>query len=480
MTRQSLLLAAILVAGVLFAGPAYAGEEMVPDVVGLRVEEAKALMDEAGFTARVQNVPGKRIGIVLSQDPGGMATRDTATPVTLRVVGPTPKPGPGPTPPADDGPPAGLPRTDGPPAGAGTSPMDQPPTSVGKADRDPVGGAHGYVWNGVPVPAEPMVDTNGPNLPGVLGQTARQAQRALNRYRVRVEQTSAMPELVGQVLNQWPFAGSRLALGEEVTIVVGVARAPSRSHRGVPQVQDRPWREAGRTVETAGFKVEFSAVQSPDAKQGQILSQSPLPGSLLARGQTMRLRIGCGTGAYVPGEAGREPDPAPRDPVPRDPAPKDPAPKDPAAADGPPAGPGTSPIEMPPTATPPADTPPAGAPPVDTPPADAPPKDPGGKSPGKTPTLSAPALRTPPAGESYPHKYGADFTWTAIAGATGYELELQEELPSGAWKTLHTHKLGTTRFRPAKLERGRYRWRVRAVGDGSEGGWSEYRRLYMY
>lgn len=488
MTRKSLFLAVFLVAGVLFAVPAYAGEEMVPDVVGLRVHEAKAMMDEAGFAARVQNVPGKPIGIVFSQDPGGMATRDTATPVTLQVGGPTPKPGPGPTPPPDDGPPAGLPRTDGPPAGAGTSPIDRPPTSTDKPDRDPlsrdpVGGARGFVWNGVPVPAEALANTNGPNLPGVLGQTARQAERALNRYRVRIEQTSAMPELIGQVLNQWPFAGSRLALGEEVTIVVGVGRAPSRNHRGVPQVQGRPWREAGRAVEKAGFKVAFTAVPCPDAKLGQIVSQSPLPGSLLERGQTMRLRIGSGSGTYAPGEPVREPDPAPRDPAPRDPAPRDPAPEDPAA-DGPPAGGGTSPIDVPPTGTPPRDEPPADkppppTPPADTPPADEPPKDPGGASSRKS-TLSAPVLRTPPAGESYPHKYGADFTWTAIAGATGYELELQEELPSGAWQTLHTHKLGKTRFRPAKLERGRYRWRVRAVGDGSEGSWSEYRRLYMY
>ncbi len=69
-----------------------------------------------------------------------------------------------------------------------------------------------------------------------------------------------------------------------------------------------------------------------------------------------------------------------------------------------------------------------------------------------------------------------------ISSANGYEVELQEELPSGnAWQTTSTTSVSEAKYRPAKLERGRYRWRVRAVAkDGTKGRWSEYRRLYMY
>jgi predicted secreted protein len=67
-----------------------------------------------------------------------------------------------------------------------------------------------------------------------------------------------------------------------------------------------------------------------------------------------------------------------------------------------------------------------------------------------------------------------------VTGASGYEVELQEEQPSGAWNTVQTWTANGTRYRPAKIDRGRYRWRVRAVHDGTKGLWSEYRRLYMY
>jgi hypothetical protein len=34
--------------------------------------------------------------------------------------------------------------------------------------------------------------------------------------------------------------------------------------------------------------------------------------------------------------------------------------------------------------------------------------------------------------------------------------------------------------RPAKVKRGRYRWRVRALRGEDKGRWSDFRKLYMY
>ena len=83
-------------------------------------------------------------------------------------------------------------------------------------------------------------------------------------------------------------------------------------------------------------------------------------------------------------------------------------------------------------------------------------------------------------GESYPYRFGADFSWTAVEGASAYEWELQEELPSGAWQKVTSRMVSGTKLRPDGLERGRYRWRVRAVHQATKGEWSEHRRLYMY
>ena len=76
MVRQSLCAGALIVALLACATPAWAGEETVPDVVGLSLDEANALMAQAGFTCTVRYELGKPIGIVFSQDPGSLATRD--------------------------------------------------------------------------------------------------------------------------------------------------------------------------------------------------------------------------------------------------------------------------------------------------------------------------------------------------------------------------------------------------------------------
>ena len=51
---------------------------------------------------------------------------------------------------------------------------------------------------------------------------------------------------------------------------------------------------------------------------------------------------------------------------------------------------------------------------------------------------------------------------------------------SGAWQSVKTHPVGATKFRPDRIDRGRYRWRVRAVAGDSKSAWSEFWRLYMY
>jgi hypothetical protein len=106
-----------------------------------------------------------------------------------------------------------------------------------------------------------------------------------------------------------------------------------------------------------------------------------------------------------------------------------------------------------------------------------------------TPAAPAPAPPKPAPGpvtligpvdsESYPRAYGANFEWRTVPNADGYEWELQQET-GGAWRQARTEKLIGTKFRPARLEIGRYRWRVRALNGDTPGAWSDFRLLFLY
>jgi len=441
-------------------------------------------MRQAGFTVRLDARAGHPIGIVFSQEPGGLATKDTSAAVTLHVGGATPKPGikPGmsvPTQPDLDLPPAGTstapirPGADLPPAG--TSTQQPTPTPTQATQPTPTGPGAAFSYQGHAVPEGRLPTGEGPEVPSVLGQSAQQARTTLQGWRIKVEQTLAVESLVGKVVNQWPQAGSRLPRGATLTMVVAVTKRPSLEHRYVPQAENKAWRDAIGRVERAGLLAQPVSVPSTAAQRGTVIAQTPQPGSLISAGQTVRLFVGRGPGAYNADAAAAQPTPV--RPTPTRAQPSKPTPD----VDLPPAGAGATPIEpgadLPTRPTPiqPAPTPPTDTPPTDTPPAVNPPAS----SPSMLP---APSLRTPPAGESYPYKYGADFTWTPIQGAASYDLELQELLPSGtAWQTQSTTSVTAAQHRPARISRGRYRWRVRPVAaDGAKGNWSAYRRLYMY
>ena len=84
------------------------------------------------------------------------------------------------------------------------------------------------------------------------------------------------------------------------------------------------------------------------------------------------------------------------------------------------------------------------------------------------------------AGESYPRAYGATFEWSTVTGAKGYEWQLEREQPSGAWLSEDKATVQGTRHRPDRVQKGRYRWRVRANSGDRTSDWSRWFRLYMY
>jgi beta-lactam-binding protein with PASTA domain len=486
-------------AALLFAVAEPALADTVPDVVGLRLDEARAMVGRAGFSVRADYEASQPAGLVFSQQPGGLADRPRGTGVTLRVGGEAPpEPAPQPPPAAPEPAPTpsrspDLPPLEGPPP-SGTGPATDwplPPPSVAtpggtapaRAAPTPAPSASGPALDPLTASATPEELPNrvGPPLPNVLRRTEAEARAALSAWALDVEVTLSMPELVGRVVNQAPTPGDPLAHGERVTVVVGLASLPSIDHHVVPVAEGLPVAEAKARIEREGFRAVLRSLPSPPELSGRVIHQSPLPVSLGVKGSDVVLRVGRG------GHAGGVPATGPiRTP-----------PVVPPDLGAPPAGthPETPPQPVPGTPFPPAPgtpiplTPPAPGPgptvppgPTPMPPGPAP--QPGTPVPPGTPKPGTPQPIGPAEGSTFPRAYGATFQWTSVPGAGHYEWELQEEQTGSTWRTVATTVVKETRHRPPRMERGRFRWRVRAITDAggasAPGEWSPFFRLWLY
>ena len=93
----------------------------------------------------------------------------------------------------------------------------------------------------------------------------------------------------GTVLRQDPGAGSQLARGKTVTLVV--AKAPADV--AVPGVIDSTEAQAVRALEGAGFQVEIEEepVDTPD-DDGIVVDQDPNPDTRRPPGSTVTITVG--------------------------------------------------------------------------------------------------------------------------------------------------------------------------------------------
>lgn len=400
---------------------------------------------------------------------------------------------------------------DAPPAGEAADVPDGPPPGVVEEEIVEV------------MKAAPgrMPDTNGPKIPNIIGQVPHQAQGAVSAWRVRIENVVTDRAFVGRVVDQHPDAGTTLAEGEVLTLVVGIPTVPSRAHGCVPAIEGLKLEAAVAALRDKGFDVMLRAAESFDSDKGIVLAQAPRPASVAMQGEKVTVVVGKG-GLAEPVAPEPEPLPAPVAPEPI-PAPVMP---EPVSPDGPPAGPTPipsgpppavepeppvvvdepappmPPAEEPPTAMPPAEepvveepappVPPTEEPPVPMPPADETPLPAVEDTPAPVPVpvpvpveapkpvLRVPTLAAPGNAESYPRAFGSTFKWGGVTGAKAYEWEIQAEASDGTWSTVTTETVEGTTFRPKQLEAGRFRWRVRAVADDVQGEWSEFRKLFLY
>ena len=128
-------------------------------------------------------------------------------------------------------------------------------------------------------------------VPDVVGKAREEAERLLRGADLEPavterEDAEAQP---GTVLEQEPAAGSQLAKGRTVELVV--AKEPAEVE--VPGVIDAAEDDAIATLEDAGFEVSVEdAVADTPAEDGIVLDQDPAPDSTAPNGSEVTLSVG--------------------------------------------------------------------------------------------------------------------------------------------------------------------------------------------
>jgi beta-lactam-binding protein with PASTA domain len=128
-------------------------------------------------------------------------------------------------------------------------------------------------------------------VPDVVGRPRDEAERTIQdaglQASVREEESADADP--GTVLRQEPAAGSQLARGKTVTLIVATAPADVP----VPGVLDATEADAVRTLEDAGFEVEIAEapVETPD-EDGIVIEQDPSANTPRPQGSTVTITIG--------------------------------------------------------------------------------------------------------------------------------------------------------------------------------------------
>ena len=261
----------------------------IPRVVGVTLEEAKPVLEKAGFRVRVtREASDEQAGVVLRQSPaaGAELGRDGIVRLTVsagteqvevpRVIGLQV------TEAADAIRAAGLqPELR---AVRSTKPADtvigQSPASGSEVDAETVV----RLDVATPPPAPATVE-----VPRLLGLTSSEARRQLRDLGLRftvIEVASDQP--VGTVVGQTPRAGREIRKAGTVTLRVSSGPADVL----VPDVVGLDEQSARQELEAAGFEVRVVDVPTADpSEDGFVISQDPPGESSSPKGSVITLRI---------------------------------------------------------------------------------------------------------------------------------------------------------------------------------------------
>jgi beta-lactam-binding protein with PASTA domain len=441
-----------------------AGTAVVPTVVGLEQEAASQALSQAHLVPLVTfaNADPADAGRVVSQDPppGTTVARQSNVAITVgrNVIGPLVEiEVPDTLKQSEADARAALER-----AGllAGVRYQLSPKFPGVVLNQDPVPGTR--VLRGRTVSLVVGVDRLVPqDVPSTIGLDAAAAEQTLRDAGFASEQVLAvsLPGSAGKVIAQDPPAGTSAIRGSTVRITVGRPTAVVPVTVAVPSLVGRAEIDARAALETAGLVAEIVPVAGPPPEWGRVKSQSVPPGAGVPRGTSIRLEVARGDvgppGIVLKSYVGMDVAAAQADLTAQG------LQSQTTRVDGTPAGRVIS------------QDPPAGA----------------RVAPGTSivltvlhqPPLPTVVLTGPPDRQSVPKQHGVTFNWMPVPEADDYQFYIDVE-KDGTWVTADNDVVGANYKKPSHVNRGRYRWHVRARRAGGTilGPWSEWRLLSIY
>lgn len=285
-----LVIAAVLVLiGAVFMGKAIFGgdspdDTVVPKLAGLEFDEAKDRADNAGFQVSKGDSEHceEKKGTVCKTDPEADAKAPRDSTITLTMSdGPAPVEVPDVT--TQDIDDAKKTLTD-----AGFE-VKEEPVSSGTEDegtvlkQDPAGGTKAQKSSTITLS---VVRTVTKTVPSVVGKDYEEAKQQLEGLGFTVAQRQkdddSKPE--NQVLSQNPAAGAQAAPESQITL--DVAKTPEPEQIKVPDVTGGILKDARKTLEDAGLKVE---VRGPGEDDARVLRTTPGADTDVEKDSTVRV-----------------------------------------------------------------------------------------------------------------------------------------------------------------------------------------------
>ncbi len=283
------VLVALVAAGFLFFG----NKVTVPDVTSKPQAEATAALKAAGLeVGSVESTVNAKVpeGTVVAQDPAGNESVRKGSKVNLVVV-------------------SGKPMVEVPDvlgqsesaasaalkaAGLGVAATSAPSDTVDKGDvisqtppagqQVPEGTTVGLVVSGGP-------EVKNVTVPDVTGQTQSDATDQLTTLGlsvVKVENPNAdVPS--GQVVSQSPPAGSSVAPGTSIAIIVSTGPPPVTQTINVPDVTGDTLSDAQGALSKLGLKSQTVAVSGTGKPANEVVAQTPGGGTAVAPDSTVVL-----------------------------------------------------------------------------------------------------------------------------------------------------------------------------------------------
>jgi serine/threonine-protein kinase len=259
------------------------------DIAGQSVSAAEAELTALGLKTTTKNVPSSEAnkGLAVSTDPAGGQSVKKGSTVTINVGG-----GPKTT---------SVPNVVGLSQSAATTALQNAGFSVLVLTAPSSSVATGNVISQSPAAATQLAPqqsvtitvSSGASVPNVVGRSLSSASQLLKSAGLvvgTVTDQSSSSVASGDVISQNPSAGTTSQAGASVDLVVSTGPATAT----VPNVIGLTSSAAAANLRSAGFSPVAETAYSSSAPAGTVFAQTPVAGTSLAQGATVRYTVSLG------------------------------------------------------------------------------------------------------------------------------------------------------------------------------------------